>query len=139
MFYARQSQTVKLTLEARPLPDGRQLARKLFQMEISELTDSLAKKFNFESAYPILIITDVEQNGIAAQAGLATGDLILQVNNTTVSNLKDFSLEAEKINEGDTVQLKIIRITLGAFGQVQRIFTVALKAQSKRTNPSRFS
>lgn len=134
-----QSQTVKLTLEAKPLPDGRQLARKFFQMEISELTDSLAKKFNFESAYPILIITDVERDGIAAQAGLAAGDLILQVNNTTVSDLKDFSLEAEKINEGDTVQLKIMRITLGAFGQMQRINTIPIKAQSKRTSPSRFS
>jgi serine protease Do len=133
-----ESQIVKLTLEARPLPDGRQLARKFFQMEISELTDAVARKFNFDRAYPILIITDLDRNGAADQAGLASGDLILQINNTTVRNLKELSLEAEKINEGDTVQLKIIRITLSNYGQVRKAFTVQLKAQSKKTSSSQF-
>jgi serine protease Do len=133
-----ESRTVQLTLQAKPLPDGRQLARKFFQMEISELTESVARKFDFQSAYPILIITDVEKNGTAAQAGLASGDLILQVNSTTVRNLKEFSLETENISDGDIVQLKYLRIKLSNFGQVQSIKTVQLKAQNKRTNPSQF-
>jgi len=133
-----QSQTVRLTLEAKPLPDGRQLAKEFFQMEVSELTEQVAQEFEFENAYPIMIITAVEPNGTAAEVGLKSGDLILAINNAVVSNLKEFSLEMEKVNEGDTVTLKILRIRIGAFGQVQRMTTVPLKAQSKKPSQLRF-
>lgn len=126
------SRSVQLTMVARPLPDGRELAKEFFQMEISELTDSVARRFDFEHAYPILIITDAERGGVAAQRGLEKGDLILQLNNATVRNVREFSLEMEKITEGDIVELTIMRIRLGVFGQVQRQFTVPLKAQSKK-------
>jgi len=133
-----QSVTAKLTLVARPLPDGRQLARQFFQAEVSELTERVAQQFDFESAYPIMIITAVEPNGIAAEAGLKSGDLILAVNNAAVGNLEEFSLEMEKVNEGDIVELKILRIQVGAFGQVRRVTTVPLKAQSKKPSQFRF-
>ena len=126
------SRSVQLTMVARPLPDGRELAKEFFQMEISELTDSVARRFDFEHAYPILIITDVERDGVAAQRGLEKGDLVLQLNNATVRNVREFSLEMEKITEGDIVEVTIMRITLGVFGQVQRQFTVPLTAQSKK-------
>lgn len=126
------SRAIQLTMVARPLPDGRELAKEFFQMEVSELTDRVARRFNFEHAYPILIITDVERGGIAAQRRLEKGDLILQINNATVRNVKEFSLEMEKIAEGDVAKLTIMRISLGVFGQVQRQFTVLLKAQSKK-------
>ena len=133
-----QSRTVRLTLEARPLPDGRQLAKKFFQMEVSELTEQVAEEFDFQSAYPIMIITDIEPDGIAAEAGLKGGDLIFEINNAAVSNLKEFSLEMEKVNEGDIVKLKIVRIQIGTFGQVRRITIVPLKAQSKKPSRLRF-
>lgn len=133
-----QSRTAKLTLAARPLPDGRKLAKEFFQMDVSELTGPVARKFGYQSAYPVLIITDVEPDAAAAQAGLAGGDLILEVNNTAVRNLKEFSLEMEKVNEGDIVKLRIMRIKVSAFGQVQRIDTVQLKAQVKKPNRSGF-
>jgi serine protease Do len=130
--------TVRLTMEAKPLPDGRRLAKEFFQMEISELTRTIARKFGFDSAYPVLIITDVERDGTATQAGLVGGDLILEVNNTAVRNLKEFSLEMEKVNEGDIVRLRIMRIKVSAFGQVQRIDTVQLKAQTQKPSKLRF-
>jgi len=134
-----ETQTVRLTMEAKPLPDGSKLAKEFFQIEISELTDSVARKFGYDKAYPILIITDAERQGVAAQAGLTGGDLILEVNNTAVRNLKEFSLEMEKVNEGDIVKLKIMRIKVSAFGQVRRIDTVSLKAQTKKPSRLRFS
>jgi serine protease Do len=133
-----ETKTVKLTIEAKPLPDGRQLAKDFFQMDISELTGPVARKFGFNSAYPVLIITDAERDGTAAQAGLVGGDLILEINNTAVRNLKEFSLEMEKVNEGDIVKLRIMRIKVSAFGQVQRIDTVQLKAQTKKPSQLRF-
>jgi S1-C subfamily serine protease len=115
------------------LPDGRQLVSQFFQMEVSELTDQVARKFGFQSAYPILIITDIERGGIADKARLAAGDLILQINNATVRNIRELSLEMEKVNEGDTVEINIMRISVGIFGQVQQRYTARLTAQSKKT------
>jgi len=127
---AIESRTVKLTMQPRPLPDGRKLVSEFFQMEVSELTESVARKFDFQSAYPILIITDVPRRGIARDAGLLAGDLILEINRSTVRNVTELSLEMEKIHESDAVEIKIMRITIGVFGQVQRQYIVRLKAQS---------
>ena len=128
-----RSRTVKLTMQSRPLPDGRKLVSRFFQMEVSELTDRVARKFGFQSAYPILIVTDIERGGIAEKSGLIAGDLILQINNATVRNVRELSLEMEKINEGDAVEIKIMRISVGIFGQVQQRYTARLIAQSKKS------
>ena len=128
-----RSRTVKLTMQPRPLPDGRKLVSEFFQMEVSELTNQVARKFGFESAYPILIVTGVERGGIAEKTGLDAGDLILQINNATVRNVRELSLEMEKINEGDTMDIKIMRISVGIFGQVQQRYTARLTAQRKKS------
>jgi serine protease Do len=128
-----KSRTVKLKMLPRPLPDGRKLVSQFFQMEVSELTDRVARKFGFQSAYPVLIVTDVEKGGIADKAGLVAGDLILQINNTTVRNVKELSLEMEKINESDAVDIQIMRISVGIFGQVQQRYTARLTAQSTKS------
>lgn len=128
-----KSRTVKLTMLSRPLPDGSKLASLFFQMEVSELTDRVARKFDFQSAYPILIVTGIERGGIAEKTGLEAGDLILQINNATVRNVRELSLEMEKINEGDAVDVKIMRISMGIFGQVQQRYTARLTAQSKKS------
>ncbi len=85
-----------------------------------------------ESAYPVLIVTALEQGGVAPQAGLKTGDLILQIDNTTVRNLTELAVVMEKISEGDIVDFLIMRITVGVFGQVQQRFSVQMKAQLKQ-------
>jgi len=53
-----------------------------------------------------------------------------------VRNLREFSLEMEKISEGDAANFGIMRITLRAFGQIQRQYVITLKAQRKQL-PSR--
>ncbi|MBN2313688.1 MAG: trypsin-like peptidase domain-containing protein [Sedimentisphaerales bacterium] len=126
-------QTVELKMQNRPLPDGRRLVEQFFHMRVSELTDRVARQFGFQSAYPILIVTDIDRDGVADQTGLKQGDLILEVNNATVRDLKELSLEMEKINEGDLVEVKIMRIAVGIFGPVQRQYIARLKAQSRGT------
>jgi len=136
---ALRSRTTRLMLEARPLPDGRQLASTFFQMDVSELNSQVARRFGFESAYPILIITGVESKGTAGSVGLAAGDLILEINGTTVSNMKELSLEMEKIHEGDAVEFKVMRIGIGIFGQIQRQYKVMLRARRSEAERRKFS
>jgi serine protease Do len=122
--------TAELKLVSRPLPDGKQLARRILQMQIQPLTADVAKRFNFAGAYPILIVTDLESDGAAARAGLRTGDLILQVNNIAVRDVTEFSRIMEKVSQGDKVHLRILRIAMGPFGQVERQYLVAVDAQA---------
>ena len=121
--------TARLTLAPRPIPDGGALAQTFFQMTVSELTDAMAQRFNFESAYPVLIVTAVTPGGMADQINLKPGDLILSVNRTTVRNMREFSLEMENVHEGDMVEFEIMRIDIGIFGQVQHRYSATLKAQ----------
>ena len=127
-----KSKEVKLTMLVRPLPDGRELVRRFFQMQVSELNEKVASEFGYQSAYPILIITSVEDGGIAASVGLRAGDLILRIGNVAVRNIKDLSLVMEKINQNDMVDMTIIRISNSYFDQVQRQYTVRLKAQADK-------
>ncbi|MCP4456192.1 MAG: PDZ domain-containing protein [Planctomycetes bacterium] len=126
------TRTAKLTLAPRPIPDGRALAQSFFQMSVSELTETLAQRFNFENAYPVLIVTKVTPRGQANRTGLKSGDLILRAHGNTVRNLTEFSLEMEKVSEGQTVSLEILRIGIGVFGQVEQRYAVKLKAQKVR-------
>ncbi|MHC4517897.1 MAG: trypsin-like peptidase domain-containing protein [Planctomycetota bacterium] len=124
-----KSGVAELALLPRPLADGRRLARRLFQMDISPLTTDMARRFDFESAYPILIVTAIDPNGTAARAGIHSGDLILQVDDTTVRDEPEFSRVMENVSEGDSVELRILRITLGLFGQIDRRLRVRVQAR----------
>lgn len=129
---SRKGRVTELALLPRPLPDGRVVAQRYFQMEVSELTAAVARRFNFESAYPILIVTDVDSQGMAARAGVQEGDLIQQINGVTVRDLREFSLEMEKVTEDDVIELQILRISMGVFGQIERRFVVRLQARPMR-------
>ena len=100
-------------------------------MEVSNLDSKAAQKFSFESEYPVLIINDIQNKGVAEAVGLKAGDLILTVGETAVHNMDEFSTEMEKISSGQTVEFTIMRIGMGRFGQVQRRYVVNLKAQGK--------
>jgi len=126
-----RSRAVELAMLPRPVPDGRALAKTYFQMEVSELTAAVARRFNFENAYPILIVTHLEAGGAAARAGIKPGDLILQINDATPRDLPEFGMEMENVAEGNTVELKILRITMGQFGQMERRFQVRLEARAR--------
>jgi S1-C subfamily serine protease len=106
-------------------------------MEVSELTERVARRFDFEGAYPVLIITDVQKSGVAGETGLEGGDLILEVSGQAVRNLREFSLEMEKVKDGDVVKFTIMRIIVRGFAQFRRQFTVPLKADAKKSRQYR--
>lgn len=125
----------RLTLTARPIPDGVALAKRFFQMEVSELNRTLARRFSFDGPHELLVIVDVSASGQAAEIGLREGDLILSINHHTLTTLREFSLEMEKISEGDNVEFHIMRFSLGLFGNyVPRRYRTKLKAAHRGRN-----
>jgi len=128
-----RSRTVELAMQTIPLPDGRMLANKFFQMEVSELTEQVAREFDFEGAYPIVIVTAVDATGVAGQVGLEPGDLILDIEGKHVRNTTELGLELEKVNDGDLVEIRIMRIRLTTFSrQYQRQYRVRMRAKIRR-------
>ncbi len=126
----KAGRTVELKLVSRPLPDGKKLALEMLQVQLQPLTADVARRFHFAAAYPILIVTDLPSDGVAARAGLRSGDLILQVNNVTVRDVTEFARVMEKVAQGDRVHLRVLRIAMGPFGQVERQYLIAVDAQA---------
>jgi alkyl hydroperoxide reductase subunit AhpC len=55
------------------------------------------------------------------------------MDNATVRNVGELSWEMEKVSEGDSVEIQIMRIRVGGFGQIQRRYRARLRAQRKRS------
>ena len=123
------SHTFNLVLEHRPLPDGKQIFSRFFQMAINELNEQVARQFDFDKSYPMLIITDISTGGVGASAGIRAGDIVISINSSLVENVRDLSVEMEKIKEGDTITLEILRIGRWGGSQVQRRYRVVLEAK----------
>ncbi len=78
-------------------------------LEVQNLNSNLRDRYGFSSKDKGVVVSAVQQNSLAARAGLKTGDLILKVNRTYVGNVQDFNAAIEKLEPGDAVLLQIKR------------------------------
>lgn len=76
-----------------------------FGLSVQNLTEELAKKLGYEGAEGV-IITEVESGGPADDEGLKRGDLIQEVENKPVKNVKEYEEQIEKL-ESDSVMLRV--------------------------------
>lgn len=89
-------------------------------MEVSEITADLQQKYGFTESKGIVIVS-VTPGGPAEDAGLRTGDVILQINRNNVSSVEDFKSVLAKVEPGDTVILLISRAGRTLFVPVKAI------------------
>lgn len=73
-------------------------------MTVEELTPELAKNLGLTETSGIAVV-QVEDDSPAAAAGLKPGDMILEIDQIPVKNLKDFNHKIEKYKKGDTILL----------------------------------
>ncbi len=90
----RDGKPVALTLEIGERPsDMRQLqargAGAWRGLEVSEVTPELARRFELEGPYGV-VVTDVQPSSPADAAGLRPGDLIVELDRRPVRNLQEF-------------------------------------------------
>ncbi len=64
---------------------------------------------DFAFAGPGVKLTEVSPDTPAARAGLQADDVIVQINNTRIGNLKDYGKVLRKLNPGDTVSIHFLR------------------------------
>lgn len=86
---------------------------------VQEITPELAKHFGLSAAEKGVLISDIDQNSVAAKAQLRPGDLIKEINHQPVENLSDFKNDVKRISAKDDAMLVIKRQQLTFFVVLQ--------------------
>jgi beta-lactamase regulating signal transducer with metallopeptidase domain len=89
------------------LKNGKE-ARGYLGVLIQEVTPALAKAFKLDQARGALI-GDMKEDGPAARAGLAKGDIIIELNGEQVTRSSELILKISQMAAGSPVRLKIFR------------------------------
>jgi serine protease Do len=83
-------------------------AKPRLGMTVEDLTPELAKNFGLPDAKGV-VVTQVEDGSSAAEAGLRAGDVILEIDQSPVKDVKDFGRKIESYKAGDTVLILVKR------------------------------
>jgi serine protease Do len=78
-----------------------------FGMVLQKITPELADSMNLEERAGLLV-SDIQQGGSAWEAGIRRGDIILEVNRKTVTNLEEFR-KAVKSRDKDRATLFLVK------------------------------
>jgi len=78
-------------------------------MTVQELTPQIAKQLGLEQGATGVVISNIEEGGPAATAGLRPGDLIVEVNRTAIKSLNDYQQDLQKVKKGENLLLLIKR------------------------------
>ncbi|MDY7228277.1 trypsin-like peptidase domain-containing protein [Hyalangium rubrum] len=108
-----QTQEVTVTLAARPAPETQQALNSPGNMEelglvLRDMPPEVAGPLGFE-AYVGILVTGVVPNSPAAQAGVAAGDVLLEVNRRRVKDVAGVRATLEKGGAGTKVLLRVQR------------------------------
>jgi serine protease Do len=79
-------------------------AKPKLGMTVEDLTPELAKSFGLTETKGV-VVTQVEDGSSAAEAGLRAGDVILEIDQSPVKDVRDFGRKIEAFKAGDTVLL----------------------------------
>ena len=101
-----------------PKPDGAALARRLFGVELRQVTPELARRTGLRVDAG-LIVASVEQGGPAGRMGLKVGDVIFQVGRWPVADLDRLGMVLEDVAPGDVLRVGIVRGVWRAWGTMR--------------------
>jgi serine protease Do len=107
----RQGQTKTFSLTIVELPeasaaDAPDVAEQL-GMEVQDLTPEVAQRLGLTHTQGI-VVTEIDEDGPAAEAGIRRGDVILEVNRQRVADTQQYT-EALQSSRDDTTLLLIAR------------------------------
>ena len=78
-------------------------------MEVGPITPDVARELELPHGRGGAIVTDVERNSPAANAGVLPNDVILKVNGQTVANVSQVTRELQRATTGQPVFLLVWR------------------------------
>ncbi|MHC1737354.1 MAG: S1C family serine protease [Ignavibacteriaceae bacterium] len=79
-------------------------------LKVQNIDDAIAKYFNLENTRGV-IVTGVQRNSPAAEAGIEVGDVIIQVNEYKVNNQTTLAGLLQEYRTNQTINIKLVRGT----------------------------
>jgi serine protease Do len=103
----RKGQKKNLEVKIAELKDEKEApvvteAKPRLGMTVEDLTPELAKNFGLSEAKGVVVV-QVEDGSSSAEAGLRAGDVILEIDQSPVKDVKDFGRKIESYKAEDTV------------------------------------
>ena len=103
-----ESQTSQ-RVENNRTPELQQETSRGFGMSLSNLTPQIAQRLRIEGNARGAVVVDIEQDGAAAKAGIAPGDVIVRVGRATVSNAAEAQRALAGVPSGSPAFLRVLR------------------------------
>lgn len=107
--------TERIIPKPTPTPDAIVQARNRLGLTIEQITPMLAEKYHL-SQEDGLFITAVERGSIGAKAGLAPGDIIVQLGRYRIRTLADFAALVPHFPQSGHVRIGVVRGNEVGFG-----------------------
>lgn len=113
-----KQKTLKVKIGKRPMtvaaaaPEKRQQQNDDYGFEVTELTPEIARRFDVQETAGVIVV-GVAPDGKADTAGIRKGDLILEINRSSVDSLKDFRNLLDQNRNGNGINLLIKRMNAG--------------------------
>lgn len=102
-------ETLNVTLESAPLPNGKVLAARLLGLTLEELGDVRGARGADTDVG--LLVRRVEPGSPAAAAKIRAGDVLFGLDLRRVAKLDEIGLALESLNPGDRVVVDLLRVT----------------------------
>ena len=118
-------ETLTTVLEERETDPGPAAASKMEKdigISVTALTPQIAQRYGLQTTEGLLI-TEVRRGSEAAKRGLRTGMIILEVNRTKVTAVRDFENILKKTESGDEIIL-LVRIDAQGRSSQDMIITI---------------
>src|SRR5436190_4517558 len=97
------------------------IERGFLGVRIKDLTPELARQFNVPDNTSGALVTQLEDRSAAAEAGVQSGDVIIELNGTPVKDRRNLQLMVGRLSPGDKVSLKVLH------DGKEKMFTLTLK------------
>ncbi|MBI3600939.1 MAG: Do family serine endopeptidase [Nitrospinae bacterium] len=116
----REGERITVNLAAQRIPEelSDEIAREWLGISVEEISDKTAKKYQLFTTSGVLI-TGVEKGGAAGRIGIEPGDILRQINQSKIENLKDFKKSVISARKGSSVLMLIQRGRYGYYVTVE--------------------
>jgi serine protease Do len=81
-------------------------------VEVSDITPEISKKFNLGDTDGVIVV-NVAPDSKGAKAGIAQGDIIMEINHQPVNDASDYIEIIDDVEKGDAVQMYLRRMNKG--------------------------
>jgi serine protease Do len=102
----RDKQEHALSVVLREAPSERQVSRLGF--DVRPVTAEIAGELNLKTTGGV-VVTQVEENSEAAEAGLRRGDVVVELNREPIKTLADFERATKNIKSGERMTVRVER------------------------------